>query len=195
MPDTWRTNANLSIKAIEALGAYADLASRLGHADAAQQYRAAAEAMATQWQAMADKGDDTKLAFDKPHTWSQKYNLVWDGLLGLKLFPPSVAEREVRFYLKHENKYGLPLDSRKSYTKLDWEVWTATLAGSRGDFERMLKPLGKWIDEGPSRVPLTDWYDTKTGVQQHFQARSVVGGVYIKALTDAALVKKWQAER
>jgi hypothetical protein len=41
-------------------------------------------------------------------------------------------------------------------------------------------------------VPLTDWYDTKTGRMVGFQARSVVGGVYMKALVDPALAKKWR---
>ncbi len=186
-------NANLSIKAIEALGAYADLAAQLGHQDVAHDYRAAAEQMAAQWTRLAASGDHTTLAFDAPHTWSQKYNLAWDTLLGLKLFPPSLAQSEMKFYLKHEKKYGLPLDSRKTYTKLDWQVWTATLTGSQQDFEKMMVPLGKWLDQGPSRVPLTDWYDTKTGAKQGFQARSVVGGVYIKLLGNEATAKKWQA--
>ena len=55
-----------------------------------------------------------------------------------------------------------------------------------------MAPIGRWINEGPTRVPLTDWYDTKTGKQMGFQARSVVGGVYIKALADRALAAKWR---
>ena len=188
-------NANLSIKAIEALGAYADLARQLHHEDVAREYRAAAESMVGRWMKLASEDDHTRLAFDAHGTWSQKYNLVWDSLLGLNLFPRSVAAREVHFYLEHENKYGLPLDSRKTYTKLDWEIWTATLADSEKDFERMMAPIGRWLDEGPSRVPLTDWYDTVDGKTQGFRARSVVGGLYIKALSDAALAKKWRSAK
>jgi hypothetical protein len=186
-------NANLSIKAIDALGAYASLAEALGKQDVARDYQEAARAMAAKWQTMAKDGDHYKLAFDVPGSWSQKYNLVWDKLLKLDLFPASVRETEVAFYLKHLNRYGLPLDSRKDYTKLDWELWTATLADKPEQFEQFMKPLALWVNETPSRVPLTDWYDTKTGVQEGFQARSVVGGLYVKAYADAALTKKWHA--
>ena len=186
-------NANLSIKAIDALGAYASLADALGKHDVARDYQQAAREMAAKWQTMAKDGDHYKLAFDVPGSWSQKYNLVWDKLLNLDLFPASVAETEIAFYLKHLNRYGLPLDSRKDYTKLDWELWTATLADKPEEFQQFMTPLALWVNETQSRVPLTDWYDTKTGEKEGFQARSVVGGLYVKAYADAALTKKWRA--
>ena len=185
-------NANLSIKAIEGLAAYAEMARGVGKDDVAADYSRTAKDMAAKWQEMAIDGDHYKLAFDRPGTWSQKYNLVWDQILDFNLFPASVRQTEIAFYLKHLNRYGLPLDNRKSYTKLDWETWTATLADNPADWNAMLDPIGRWINEGPSRVPLTDWYDTKTGKQEAFQARSVVGGVFIKALADKALAAKWR---
>ena len=190
-------NANLSIKAIEGLAAYAQMAQGVGKPDVAAQYAHLAADMAAKWQTMALDGDHYKLAFDKDGTWSQKYNLVWDQILGLNLFPAKVRETEIAFYLKHLNQFGLPLDNRADYTKLDWETWTATLASNRGQFDALMEPIGRWINQGPSRVPLTDWYDTKDGKQVGFQARSVVGGVYIKALADPALAAKWRnrAER
>jgi len=191
-------NANLSIKAIEAIDAYAIMARGVGKPEVADEYARLAADMAGKWQTMALDGDHYKLAFDKPGTWSQKYNLVWDQVLDLKLFPPQVRRTELAFYLQHLNQFGLPLDNRADYTKLDWSVWTATLAdkpqpGAPDEFAAILAPIGHWINEGPSRVPLTDWYDTKTGKQVGFQARSVVGGVYIKALADKALAEKWRS--
>ncbi|MGC4044319.1 MAG: DUF4965 domain-containing protein [Armatimonas sp.] len=178
-------NANLSIKAILAIGAFAQLAQKLGMGDIARTYRKEAEQMASQWEKLAWDGDHAKLAFDRAGTWSQKYNLVWDGLLELKLFSPEMVRREVAYYLTKQNAYGLPLDSRKDYTKLDWCVWSATLTENRGDFDRLIAPLVRWLGETPSRVPMTDWYDTKTGQQVGFQARSVVGGLYLPILKKA----------
>jgi hypothetical protein len=186
-------NANLSIKAIEGLGAYSLMARGLGQAAVADDYLAAAREMAVRWQQMDADGDHYKLAFDRPGTWSQKYNLVWDQILGLHFFPDSVRRTEVAFYQSYLNRYGLPLDSRANYTKLDWELWTATLASDQSQFDAFVAPIVNWISESRSRVPLTDWYDTKTGKRVGFQARSVVGGVYIKALADKALAQKWQA--
>ena len=184
-------NANLSIKAILAIGSYAQLAHMLGKESVAESYGSAAKRMAGKWMTMAADGDHTRLAFDMPHTWSQKYNLVWDRILGLNLFPPSLAKEEVAFYLKHQNAFGLPLDYRHTYTKFDWTSWSATLATNQKDFEALIDPLYKYITETPSRVPLSDWYDTVTGKKVGFQARSVVGGVYIKMLTDPGVWRQW----
>lgn len=186
-------NTNLSLKAILALGGYAKLCQMIGDTARAEEYARLAKQMAQQWMRMADDGDHYRLAFDKPGTWSQKYNLVWDSLLELHLFPKQVARKEIAYYKGKMNTYGLPLDNRSQYTKLDWQVWTATLAESLQDFEAFLAPVWRWLNETPSRVPLTDWYWTHDGRQVGFQARSVVGGVFIKMLTAPDIWQKWLA--
>jgi hypothetical protein len=188
-------NANLSLKAIESLGAYAQLAEGTGHLIEAKQWRAIAEDYAKKWMKLAADGDHYVLAFGQPGTWSQKYNLVWDRILGLHLFPAEVARKEIAYYKTKQNRYGLPLDNRADYTKLDWLLWTATLAENDADFRALLAPAYKWANETPTRVPLTDWYMTSDGKQRGFQARSVVGGLFIKMLADEALWKKWAAPR
>jgi len=184
-------NTNLSIKAIEALAAYAQLADKLGDHAAASKYGSAARSMAANWVRLAADGDHYRLAFDKPGTWSQKYNLVWDSILGLHLFPKEVADNEVTFYKTHMHALGLPLDNRADYTKLDWSVWSATLATNPEDFRVIVDPIVQFLNKTPERVPMTDWYDTVTAKQVGFQARSVVGGVYIKMLADPAMWSKW----
>ncbi|WP_299092495.1 DUF5127 domain-containing protein [uncultured Metabacillus sp.] len=55
--------------------------------------------------------------------------------------------------------------------------------------EEFNRELIKWdfLNESPSRVPFTDWYDTITGKQINFQNRSVVGGLFIKFLTPVGM--------
>lgn len=188
-------NANLSLKAIVALGCYSRLCEMAGKPDQAAQYRRLAQDFARQWEKLAGDGDHYRLAFDRPGTWSQKYNLVWDKLLGLRLFGPHVAAKEVAFYKRQLQPFGLPLDNRENYTKTDWEVWTATLAESRSDFDTLMRPVYAFVSATQPRVPLTDWYFTRDARLRGFRARPVIGGVFIKMLDDPAVWKKWSSRQ
>ena len=185
-------NVNLSLKAIVAMGAYAEICRLAGRDRRADAFRKTAEQFAARWQQMAHDGDHYRLAFDAPGTWSQKYNLVWDRVLRLNLFPRDVAQLEVAYYQKKLNAYGLPLDNRESYTKLDWEVWTATLADKRADFDALMAPVYGFVNQTQDRVPLSDWYWTEDARMRGFRARSVVGGVFIKALSDPEVWNRWK---
>ena len=184
-------NANLSVKAIVALAAYSDLCKMRGETANAVKYHALAQKFAAHWMQVADGGGVSLLAFDKPNTWGQKYNLVWDKLLGFNVFPPTVAQKEVAYYKTVMQPYGLPLDSRTRTTKSDWTTWVATMADNRADFETLTDPIYDYLNETDARRPFSDWYDTTNVNSVMFNARPVVGGVFIKMLGDPALWHKW----
>jgi hypothetical protein len=175
-------NVNLSAKAIVGLGSFAKLCEMRGDKARANEYFEVARGFARRWVQEANDGEKFRLAFDRPGTWSQKYNLIWDRILGLNLFPAEVLRKEMDFYLKMQNKYGLPLDNRQGYTKLDWIVWTATLTQNRKDFEALITPVYTFLNETPDRSPMTDWYRTKDATKVGFTARPVVGGVFAPML-------------
>ncbi|MGG6310258.1 glutaminase domain-containing protein [Paenibacillus macerans] len=184
-------NANLSAKAIMGVASYSILCGLLGDSAEADRYLQAAKEMAGQWAELAAEPSEgsahTKLAFGGEGTWSLKYNLIWDLIFGTHVFDEAIIRRETAWYQEQQNRYGVPLDNRKSYTKGDWLVWAAALAEEQGDFERIIAPLWDFLNETRDRVPFSDWYDTHTARQIGFQHRSVVGGMFIKLLKDRGL--------
>ena len=175
-------NSNLSVKAIMGIASFGMLADMLDKKDESLIYKKEAARMATAWEKMANDGDHYRLTFDKPGTWSQKYNIVWDKLLGFNIFPKELIQKEVKYYLTKQNTFGLPLDNRRTYTKSDWIVWTSTLADDDETFKKFIDPVHDYVTTTPDRVPMSDWYETTDAKQVGFQARSVVGGYFIKLL-------------
>ncbi len=178
-------NCNLTLKAIMGIASLGILCDMLGKKDESEKYLAIARELAPDWAARAENGDGSyRLAFDKPNTFSMKYNIVWDKLFGTNIMPCEVIESEVASYRRHFQPYGLPLDSRKPYTKSDWLVWTATLAENRDTFEDFVEPLWKAFHYTPSRVPMTDWYWTLTGEHKAYMSRTYVTGSFDDPVPD-----------
>jgi hypothetical protein len=182
-------NTNLSIKAIMGVAGYALLCNMLGKDDEGEKCLNTARKMAQKWEETAREGDHYKLTFVDADTWSLKYNMIWDQLFELHLFPEEVKQREVNYYIKQQDRYGIPLDSRRHYTKTDWLVWAASLATSAADFQALIQPLYDFLNASPSRVPFTDWYSTTDRTQQSFQHRSVIGGIFMKLLVEKGLAR------
>ena len=184
-------NCNLSLKAIMGLRGMAILMKMLGKTRKAAFYRREAKKMAEIWMATAVNEDGTtRLAFDRPVSFSMKYNMVWDKVWGTRLFTQKFMDAELQDNRKHFNVYGMPLDNRAEYTKSDWLVWTASMASTKKAFMSYIAPLWKAYDESPSRVPMTDWYDTVSGRIVSFQNRTVQGGLFMRVLLDAWKDKK-----
>jgi hypothetical protein len=179
----WAHNANLSVKAIMGVAAYAEIARMKGQESTYETSMEKARSMAAKWMEDADEGNHYRLAFDREGTWSQKYNLVWDKMWGLDLFP-GVAQKEVTYYRGKQNRYGLPLDSRRAYTKSDWIMWTASMTDSKRAFQNFSDLVYKWANETTTRWPLSDWYNTDSPTAVGFRARSVIGGFWMKILMD-----------
>ena len=183
-------NCNLSLKAISGLMGLSIIHEMLGNTGLQEKYETAARDIAAVWVKNAANGDGSyRLAFDRPDTFSMKYNAVWDKLFGTKIFDACVMGSEIASNFRHFNPYGMPLDNRATYPKSDWLVWTATLAADKETFERFIEPLWLAYHLSPSRVPMTDWYDTVTSIQRGFQHRTVQGGLFIKLLEWKGIMK------
>ena len=105
-------------------------------------------------------------------------------MLGLNIFGDEVVNTELEYYKKQFNPYGLPLDSRRQYSKTDWQLWTGAMAGSVDAFREFLLPVYKFYNETADRVPLGDWVNTDYPTFNAMQARSVVGGFFMKLYID-----------
>ena len=193
-------NINLSIKAIVGIEAYAIIADKLGYKDIASSFHALAKDYAIKWKEMCYDGETTPLVFGgEKDTFSLKYNMAFDVIFGSNLFDEEVREKEVDRYIALSNEYGVPLDSRSSYTKSDWILWATTLTNNIEKRKALIAPIAKFLKESSSRYPFTDWYYTdsgkivgklnKWGRYSGFKNRTVQGGLFIPLLLDSGICK------
>jgi len=182
-------NVNLSIKAIMGIAGYSRILTRLGEGEEARRLMEIARNYAAALVERAANEDGSfRLAYDRPGTFSLKYNSVWDKLWETDLFPASFYQGEIRRYRQELLPYGVPLDSREKYTKSDWLVWAASLAEKREDFCMLVDSLWSAFHTMRTRLPMTDWYycDTSNarfwGNEFAFRHRTVQGGLFIKLL-------------
>ena len=169
-------NCNLSLKAILGIAAYSELSGDASYMDIAKKY-------AKQWEIDA-KADHvgTRLTFDRPDTWSLKYNIVWDNLLDYGLFSDEIKQNEIKVYMSKMNRYGVPLDCRSDYTKVDWLMWSTCVWNDKEYFYAVCEAISNMINETLDRVPLTDLYYTSTADHRECRNRTVVGGLFIRLL-------------
>ncbi len=178
-------NCNLSLKAIMGIAGFADILKNLGKENEAEELLGVARDYADSFIKNAENEDGSyRLAYDRPGTFSLKYNSVWDKIWKTGLFPEKFFKSEIERYKKEALPYGVPLDSREKYTKSDWLIWVASLADNKDDFEFFSSLLWKAYDTMRTRVPMTDWYYTDTSEMVGFRHRTVQGGLFIRLMLD-----------
>jgi len=168
--------------------AYAKLADMLGYTEEAAKHHQLAKEMAADWEKRAISGDHYRLTFDNPDSWSLKYNLIWDKLWNCEFFSEEVYEKELAYYEKVANPYGIPLDSRSTGAKSDWNLWCAALADDKEQLMRLLQPVANYLENTGTRVPFSDYYFSDTGLYRSMIARSVQGGMFMPMLRKGTLI-------
>ncbi len=186
-----KSSANLALKGIVGVGAMSQIAEAAGNGPDAARYLAQAHKMIAKWVqlAMSTQKDHLTLAYGHNNTWSLKYNAFPDKALHLDLIPESVLNMEARYYLTKANAFGIPLDGRHTYTKTDWELWTAASTDDAALRSTIVNDIWKFANESPSRAAFTDWYDTISGKQIGFTARPVIGGLFAILVRDGVTLK------
>ena len=174
-------NVNLAAKGILGLASYAYLLEMDGYQTEADEYFRLCKFFVAYWVAESDSGTHSRLQFNISNSWSMKYNLFYQKVLQLNIFPNSVFLKEESFYQKKMNKYGVPLDDRATFTKADWMMWVAAM-GNETQFKLLVDALFTFANVTPDRTPFTDWYDTISARRVGFTARPVMGGLYAKLL-------------
>ena len=178
-----KNNLNLAIKAAVGIACFAEICKLAGE-DGYAEYRGIAEKYAEEIVSFGRKFSHLPLTWDTgEETYGLKYNLAFDKLLGLDLFPAELREREVSYALTKRNAYGIPLDQRADFTKSDWLVWTAYLSDSPQKRKDILQGIDRYLKESEDRLPFGDWYDTKTARLIGFRNRTVQGGCFMLLLS------------
>ncbi|HEX3776988.1 MAG TPA: DUF4965 domain-containing protein [Polyangiaceae bacterium] len=173
-------SVNLALKGIVGVGAMSILAGAAGNSADAASYGSQARALAAQWatKAQDSSGMHLLLEYDKPGTWSLKYNALYDKILGLNLVPSAISNEEAAWYASQAQSYGVQLDPRNPYTKSDWEIWTAASITDPSVQKTLIDGVYKYATTSTARVPFGDLYYTDSGQWDAFQARPVQGGMF-----------------
>lgn len=182
-------NVNLSIKAVMGLASFGLILRKLDREAEGDAYLLQAKEMADSLRQRSENSGHSSLTFGGDN-WSLKYNAVWDVLFETGLFPAEWLERETKWYIQMQNRCGVPLDSRADYTKSDWIAWAASMTEDLDIRAELLSPVATYTHETESRVPFSDWYDTRTGKQVGFQNRTVQGGMFMPLLKEMWRRKK-----
>lgn len=177
-------NANLAIKAIVGINAFAEINKMIGKIDEYEKYYGIAKDYSIKWMEIYFKGDHSVLSPFKEDSYSLKYNLAIDLFLDNPLFDKLFKEIEVKYYLTKKNRYGIPLDTRNTYTKTDWMAWVCCLTDDIKVKEEIFECMFNFLCDSQMHVPFSDWIETIEPTYHVFRNRTVQGGLFLPILLD-----------
>lgn len=177
---------NLAIKGIVALGCMSNVAQIVGNSTAYLNYSLTSRDYYEQWEVYAvdPSQKHTLLAYEWRSSYGLLYNTYPDLLLDLGIVGQRIFEIQSLWYPTISQVFGVPLDSRHSYTKSDWEMWTA--ATCQPSTRRLfVNGLAYWLNSTSTDLAFTDLYETIDSGSYpvspspiYFIARPVAGGHY-----------------
>ncbi|KAJ7590784.1 hypothetical protein C8J56DRAFT_933888 [Mycena floridula] len=162
---------NLAIKGIIGIKAMSQISTILGNTACKHQLQRAIlqASYVTQFLSLAKSttGPHLTLSYGNPATWGLTYNLY-----SLSLFPQSLYTQQTAWYKTVTQPFGVPLDTRHTYSK----IYTAAIATDTAGRDIFISGVKKYAADGLGSSAFGDWYETTNGVPNGFRARPVVGG-------------------
>lgn len=109
------------------------------------------------------------------------YNIYADKLLGLDFVDQEIFDMQSAFYPTVALEYAVPLDTRHTWAKSDWEIFAAAVASTETR-DMFISKLAHWVGATSSNRAMTDLFDAVTGGFPNpgptFVARPVMGGMF-----------------
>ncbi|THH14879.1 hypothetical protein EW146_g5515 [Bondarzewia mesenterica] len=106
---------------------------------------------------------------------------------------PSPAHRRLTSH--PAELFGVPLDTRHTYTKTDWQIFTAGMLASTSTTTRdlLISRVRAYagVALGSNTEPFGDWYETTDGAANGFRARPVVGGHLALVSAHVRTIRCW----
>ncbi|KAK4133796.1 DUF1793-domain-containing protein [Trichocladium antarcticum] len=180
---TLANQTNLAIKGIIGLKAMSRIAELTNNNDT---FGAIADEYLEGWKTFAIDSDGygphhTTLSYGDHDSHGLLYNIYADKLLGLDFIDQSIFDMQSDFYRTVANEYAVPLDTRHTWTKSDWEMFAAAVAGPETR-DMFISKLARWVGTTSTDRAMTDLFDSVTGGYPldgpTFVARPVVGAMF-----------------
>ncbi|KAK8241627.1 hypothetical protein HDK77DRAFT_462568 [Phyllosticta capitalensis] len=189
---TLENQTNLAIKGIVGLQAMAQVSLVSGNQQDSANFSAYSQEYYDKWEGYAidPTGTHTLLGYQSRYSWGLLYNTYPDKLLNLGVVRQEVYDMQSTWYPQIFQIFGIPLDSRRSITKSDWEIWTAATC-SPETRRLFVNALAYWINSTATDKAFTDLYDTiaQGGYREGsptFIARPVAGGHFALLAMEAS---------